>query len=198
MTTLAITGMISGWWETLNLAQQFFYGVGLLAGLFSLVLAVLSFIGLEHHDVLDVVDVDSIDHGGGGIFSIKPLTGFFLGFGWAGGIALDAGASLIVALLVAIAVGGALMAVVVAMFRFIYSMRSDGTMRVADTVGATGTVYVTVPACRDPGGQVIVNFSGRQETFAALTGSESPLATGTMIRVTEVVDARTLMVEPLR
>lgn len=198
MTTIAILGPISRWWEELTLAQQYFYGIGLLAGFFSLILAVLSFIGLEHHDVLDSLDVDGIDQGGGGIFSIKPLTGFFLGFGWAGGIASDAGAPLAIALVTAIATGGLLMAAVIVMFRLIYSMRSDGTMRIADAVGATGSVYVTVPARRDPGGQVIVNFDGRQETLAALTGNDSPLAAGTLIRVIEVIDARTLLVEPLR
>ena len=44
--------------------------------------------------------------------------------------------------------------------------------QVQKAVGAVGTVYITVPARKAAGGQVVVNFSGRQETFAALTGTD--------------------------
>ena len=82
------------WWIRLTPAQQLFYGIGIMAGLATLVMAGLALIGLDHHDVPDV----SVDHGGGtSLFSTKPLTGFFLGFGWGGGIAIDAGASVPVA-----------------------------------------------------------------------------------------------------
>lgn len=197
MTTLAFIDQIGGWWNELTLAKQLFYGIGLLAGLMSLLLAVLAIIGMEHHDAVDAVGSADVGHGGGGIFSIKPLTGFFLGFGWAGGIAMDSGWSLIAALGVAFLAGGVIMAIVVAMFRAIYAMKSDGTVQVQKAVGAVGTVYVTVPAHKAGGGQVVVNFSGRQETFAALSGAGQPIASGEKVRVVSLVDNRTVLVESL-
>jgi len=101
------------------------------------------------------------------------------------------------ALLAGLGAGGVLMAVVVMMFRAIVGMKSDGTVQVQKAVGAIGTVYVTVPARKGAGGQVVVTFSGRQETFAALSGAESPLASGEKVRVTSLVDNRTVMVEAL-
>ena len=89
------------------------------------------------------------------------------------------------------------MAVIVAMFRTIMGMKSDGTVRIADAVGAVGTVYVTVPPARVSGGQVTVNFQGRQETYAALQAGTTPLAGGDKVRVREIVDTRTVLVEPL-
>jgi membrane protein implicated in regulation of membrane protease activity len=157
---------------------------------------------MDHHDSVDAIgaaDASGAHDGdsGGGIFSIKPLTGFFLGFGWAGGFALDAGFSFVAAIACALGAGGAIMAVIVLMFRTILAMRSDGTVRIADTVGAVGTVYISLPPARAAGGQVVVNFKGRQETFAALCAAERPVPSGDKVKVVAVVDSRTLLVEPL-
>lgn len=195
MITMAFIEQVGGWWNELTFAKQLFYGIGLLASLAAVVLAVLTFIGMEHHDVTDAVG--GFDHGGGGIFSIKPLTGFFLGFGWAGGIALDQGLSLLAALATALGAGGGLMVVVIGMIRAIYSVRSDGTARISDAVGAVGTVYVTLPAAKAQGGQITVTYSGRQHTVAALSAAEQPVPSGEKVKVVDVVDSRTLLVEKL-
>ena len=193
---LAFIQVVLDWWDALSLVKSVFYGIGIAAGGVALILALLSFIGLEHHDAVDgATDFDG--SGGGGLFSIKPLTGFFLGLGWGGGLAMDAGLPGFVALLCGLAAGVALMASVIVMFRAILSMKSDGTVRIADTVGAVGTVYVTVPPTRAPGGQVTVTFNGRQETYAALQAGAVPLTGGAKVRVRELVDAHTVLVEPL-
>lgn len=192
---LALLQVALDWWDALSFTKSIFYGIGIVAGFVALILALLSFIGFEHHDAVDALDAS--DAGGGGIFSVKPLTGFFLGFGWTGGLAMDAGWSGFAALVSGSVAGAVIMAVIVMMFRMILAMRSDGTVRIADSVGAVGTVYVTLPAARASGGQVTVNFSGRQETYAALQAGEKPIASGEKIRVREVLDNHTLLVEPL-
>jgi membrane protein implicated in regulation of membrane protease activity len=197
MTTVAFIEQVGGWWNELTLAKQLFYGIGLLAGLMTVLLAVLAIFGMEHDEAVDAMTSADLDHDGGGIFSTKPLTGFFLGFGWVGGIALDAGWSLLAALGAASVAGAGLMAVVVLMFRAIYAMKSDGTVQVQKAVGAIGTVYVTVPAHKAAGGQVVVNFNGRQETFAALCGAAQPISSGDKVRVISLVDNRTVLVEAL-
>lgn len=191
---LAFMQVVLDWWDALSFTKSIFYGIGVVAGFVALVLALLSFIGFEHHDAFDAGDASDA---GGGIFSVKPLTGFFLGFGWTGGLAMDAGFSGFVALVSGSVAGAVIMAVIVLMFRMIMAMRSDGTVRIAESVGAVGTVYVTLPAARASGGQVTVNFSGRQETYAALQAGEKPIASGEKIRVREVLDNHTLLVEPL-
>lgn len=197
MTTLALIDQFNGWWNDLTLAKQLFYGIGMVAGLVSLFLAAMAFIGMEHHDA-DGLDVGGAgDHSGAGILSVKPLTGFFLGFGWAGGIAMDRGLSALAALAVALVAGSVMMAIVLMLFRAIYSMKSDGTAKVEQAVGGIGTVYVTVPPRRAAGGQVIVNFSGRQETLAALSSAESAIPSGEKVRVVSMIDRRTVLVEAL-
>jgi hypothetical protein len=186
------------WWDGLDLARQIFYGIGLLAGLLALILAVLAMVGFEGGDAVDAVD-DFGHDGGGGIFSVKPLTGFFLGFGWCGGIALDAGWTAGAATLAGVVAGGALMSILVVMIRVIMSLHTDGTMRIDEAVGLVGTVYLTLPAAGGPGGQITLNLNGRQETLSAISASaaEEAIASGAKVRVTRVIDARTVLVEPL-
>ena len=184
-------------WSGLPAAQQVFFGIGLLAGVVSLILGVMSAIGLEHHDVVDLPDAIGWDAGGGGIFSIKPLTGFLLGFGWAGGIALGSGLGILAAIAIAVGSGLSVMGLVVALLRLILGMRSDGTARISDTLHESGTVYVTVPPDRQAGGQVTVHFRGRQETYMALNRSNRPIPSGERVRVVEVLDSQTVLVEPL-
>jgi hypothetical protein len=56
---------------------------------------------------------------------------------------------------------------------------------------------VTVPPDRQAGGQVTVHFRGRQETYMALNRSNRPISSGERVRVVEVLDSQTVLVEPL-
>jgi hypothetical protein len=183
-------------WGGLTTAAQVYFSIGLLAGAVSLVLGVMSAVGLEHHDVVDLPDTLGWDAGGGGIFSVKPLTGFLLGFGWAGGIASSAGLGLVASVAVALGTGAAVMGLVVALLRLLLGMRSDGTVRIADAVDAPGTVYVGLPPSRQAGGQVTVHFRGRQETYQALNASDRAIPSGERVRVVAVLDGQTVLVEP--
>jgi membrane protein implicated in regulation of membrane protease activity len=184
------------WWSRLTTAQQFFYGIGIVAGVVTLIMGLLALIGLEHHDA--DTDIGGGDHfDGSSLLSIKPITGFFLGFGWAGGIALDAGLSLTMATLVAFVSGVVLMLTIAWLIRAIYSMRSDGTRQINNAIGAIGTVYVTLPASRAAGGQINVTVGGRLETLSALNAGLRPLASGEKVKVVGVVDTNTVIVEPL-
>ncbi len=197
MTTLALIDQVAGWWNELNLAKQLFYGIALTAGLVAVVLMILAVFGMEHDDAVDAISSGSVDHDAGGIFSVKPLTGFFLGFGWIGGFATEHGASIWLAVVLGCLAGGGMMAVIVFMFRAILAMRSDGTARIEDAVGAVGTVYVSLPATKGGGGQVTVTFRGRQETYSALQAGEKPIPSGEKVKVVSLIDSRTVLVEPL-
>ena len=182
------------WWANLTNAQQFFYGIGIVAGVVTLIMGVLALIGLEHHDT-DIGQVDHLD--GSSLLSVKPITGFFLGFGWGGGIALELGLSLVASTLIAFASGMILMITVAFLIRAIYSMRSDGTRQINNAVGAVGTVYITLPANRAGGGQINVTVGGRLETLAALNAAIRPVPSGEKVKVVGVVDTNTVIVEPL-
>jgi membrane protein implicated in regulation of membrane protease activity len=187
------------WWIRLSSAQQFFFGIGIAAGIVTLVMAILTIVGLGHHEMdFSAHDTPAGDHAdGSSLLSIKPVTGFFLGFGWGGGIALDYGLSLPVATLAAFANGSILMVALAWVIRAIYSLRSDGTRKINDAIGAIGTVYVTLPPNRAAGGQINVTVSGRLETLPALNASLRSVPSGDKVKVVGVIDASTVVVEPL-
>ena len=185
------------WWARLTTAQQFFYGVGIIAGILTLFMAVLALFGLGDHDA-DIGSAAAGDHmEGSSLFSTKPITGFFLGFGWSGGIALESGATLGKATAIAFASGTALMLALAWVIRTMYSLRNDGTRQINDAIGAIGTVYVTLPPGRAAGGQINVTVSGRLETLAALNAALRAVPSGEKVKVVGVVDTNTVLVEPL-
>jgi membrane protein implicated in regulation of membrane protease activity len=187
------------WWAGLSTAQQFFYGVGIVAGCVTLVLAGLTLLGLGDHDA-DFSGHEGLagDHlEGSSLLSIKPITGFFLGFGWGGGIALDYGLSVPTATLIALGNGIVLMLALAWLIRAIYSMRTDGTRKINDAIGAVGTVYVTLPPSRAAGGQINVTVSGRLETLSALNAALRAVPSGEKVKVVGVIDTNTVLVEPL-
>jgi hypothetical protein len=186
------------WWAHLTSAQQFFFGLGIAAGVLTLVLAALTLVGLDHHDA-DFSGHDFAgDHmGGSSLLSVKPITGFFLGFGWAGGIALEHGLSLTIATLIAAGSGIVLMLALASLIRAIYSLRTDGTRKINDAIGAIGTVYVTLPPSRASGGQINVTVSGRLETLPALNAALRAVPSGEKVKVVGIIDPNTVLVEPL-
>jgi hypothetical protein len=181
------------WWARLTAPQQFFYGIGIVAGCITLIMAAVALIGLGDHDIPDATD----HFDGSSLISTKPITGFFLGFGWAGGIALEMNATLPLAAAVAVGVGAALMLGLGWMIHLMYSLRSDGTRQINQAIGAIGTVYVTLPPSRASGGQINVTVSGRLETLPALNAALRSIPSGEKVKVVGVVDTNTVLVEPL-
>ena len=110
---------------------------------------------------------------------------------------MGSGLGILAAIAIAVGSGLSVMGLVVALLRLILGMRSDGTARISDTLHESGTVYVTVPPDRQAGGQVTVHFRGRQETYMALNRSNRSIPSGERVRVVEVLDSQTVLVEPL-
>jgi len=70
-------------------------------------------------------------------------------------------------------------------FKQIYKLRSDGTVRIGEAVGALGTVYLTIPGEDSGAGKVHITLGGRTMEYRATTDGPA-LKTGTPIVVTRV------------
>jgi hypothetical protein len=179
------------WWGTLGTSLRVFYGIALAASVLLVLQLVALLFGLDHDG--DVGDHDS----GLGILSVRSLTAFFTGFGWGGVVAIKQGFGLGVAIVVALATGGALMAAVVAMMRGFASLRHSGTLDYANAIGNVGSVYQAVPGAMAGPGQIEVMVQGRTAFVQAFTRSPERLAPRARVRVTEALDQQTVIVEPL-
>ena len=91
--------------------------------------------------------------------------------------------------------GAALIAMVAvsAMMRGIVRLQDEGTVRIENAVGQTGTVYLTVPGNKSGVGKVTLEIQNRSAEYLAVTFQDS-LPTGAKVVVVDVVGPETLEV----
>ena len=131
-----------------------------------------------------------------GVLSFRTLVAAFTFFGLLGLVARGAGATEPIQVLVGLAGGVGAMYGVYYMMRTIYSLKSEGTVRVGHTVGRHGTVYLRVPAHESGTGKVQLSVQKRTMEYLAMTpGDELP--TGTKVKVVRVITSNTVEVEPV-
>lgn len=199
--------MIATWWAGLTVAMKILWGVTLAASLVFIIQTVLTFIGadvdaagLDGADIdAPVGDVSDADLGGGGnLYTFRNLINFLLGFGWSVILLEDAIPSTGLRLVVAVAVGVALVALVMWLFRLLGKMQQSGNIDVyKSAVGCEGTCYLTIPAGRSGEGKVQISIGGAVREYNAQTEDAEPIATGTPIKVVDVINGITLLVSKL-
>lgn len=186
---------MQAWWGSLDTALKVFYATGLASGLVLVLQLLLMVFGVDGDGDADG-DFGG-EHGDTGVLSIRTVTAFFAGFGWTGVAMIEGGSSVAVATLAGLLVGGAFMGAVLGLMRLIYSMRAQGNLDYHNAVGVVGKVYTPIAAKMERGGQVEVLVQGRLCTVQAFTKADSSLATNSRVRVVDVIDETTLLVEPV-
>jgi hypothetical protein len=185
------------WWTELAIAHKVFYAIAIATSAVLVLQLILSFFGLDGDADADF-DAGDAGHGGGvGILSVRTVTAFFTGFGWGGVAALEAGIALIPSVLLAVAAGGVLMGAVFALMRGLYAMRYSGTLDYRNAIGVAGSVYLPVPAAMAGPGQIEVRVQGRLCVVQAFTRAPAKIPNRARVRVVDVLDQQTLLVEPL-
>ena len=143
-------------------------------------------------------DLGEVGEGGGtGIFSVRSIGSFFVGFGWTGAMLLEKGYSVGVATLGGAIMGSIILSAFLAMMRWMQSLKSDGTIDYKNAIGNIGTVYIPISPRRKGIGQIEVQVQGRLAVVVAVTDDEKKLDARTAVRVKDLIDTRTLLVERL-
>jgi hypothetical protein len=143
---------------------------------------------------------DHAHHGANWLFSIvtfRTLTAALTFFGLTGLAmrSLEVGqATPSIAVLVALAAGGAAMYGVHWLLTAISRLRSEGTVRIDHAVGHGGEVYLRIPANRSGVGKVTITQQNRTVEYQAMTPHEA-LPTGAKIVVIGIVGPDTVEVE---
>ena len=172
-----------------------FWGIAIVASVFQILVFAGSLIGSHDFDhAPDGGDGSSVE--GMKLLSIRAITAFLVGFGWAGALFLGSGSALSTALLAALVFGGMFMAIIFLMMRALVSLRADGTLDYSNATGRTGNVYVTIPAGRAGQGQVEIMIQGRLTTVSAVTDAPLPLPPRTSVTVDSVEGNNLLVVSP--
>jgi hypothetical protein len=173
----------------------------------------LSLIGIGHHDMDPGHDVgggdadghdgaDEHHHGGVhdhgtawyvGVLSFRALTAAVTFFGLGGIASSGEGRSSFISLAVAISTGLAALFLVAFIMRSLHKLKAEGTIRFDRAVGATGTVYLTIPAKKGGTGKVTLVMQNRTIECQAITDGEE-LATGRKVVVVGVIGPGTVEV----
>ena len=184
------------WWQNLEPeGMRTFVTIGMASSLVLFIQMIVILFG-GSFDLPDF-DLDTGSGGGAGMFSVRGIGAFFTGFGWTGASALDLGYSLPIALLSATLVGAVTLTLFVLLMRWLHSLRSDGTMDYSNALNQIGSVYVPIPPRREGLGQIEVLVQDRMTTVRALTDNDTRIGNRTAVKVVELVDERTLLVETL-
>jgi hypothetical protein len=166
--------------------------------------------GLGHADAEFDADTDPGDvldtggHGGGhghaadGFFkvlSFKTLVAFVTFFGLGGLACLEAGMKRGSTLAAALAMGIAALWLVAWLMSALGQLQSSGNLDLQNAVGATGTVYLRIPARRQGPGKVTVVLQGRSVQCKATT-ADAEIPTGSAVRIVGLASPDTLEVLP--
>ena len=200
--------MIAEWWTSLTVIMKVLWGITLAASLIFVIQTVMTFIGADAGgdfdleaggmDAADMADPSGVDAPSGmNLYTFRNLVNFILGFGWTTILLRQSISSTTVLLIVAVLVGLALVALVMYMFKWLWSMQQSGNIDVyKSAVGCQGKVYPTIPGERSGEGKVQITINSAVREYSALTDSDT-LRTGTPVKVVEVLSPSTLLVEEL-
>ena len=186
------------YWTHLTPTMKTFVGLGVISSTVLTIQMILAMFGGDM-DGLDT-DMDILDGGEGGasgILSIRTIGAFFTGFGWSGAAVLQAGHGTGAATFVGLIVGSIFMAMIFYLMAYLHSLRQEGTINYANAVGKVGAVYLPVPPHRKGIGQIEVLVQGRLKIVQAITDNDKKIGNRVAVRVTELVDEQTILVEPL-
>ena len=197
--------MIATWWADLSPVMKLLWSVTLTATLIFVIQTVMTFLGADADGTDFDMDVDtSMDgsdlsniEGGSNLYTFRNLVNFFLGFGWSAILLQPSVKSTALLILVSVLVGVALVVAVMYLFKWLSSMQQSGNINVyKSAVGCQGKCYLRIPAERGGEGKVQITIQGAVREYNALTEGDA-LPTGKPIKVVEVINPGTLLVEPL-
>lgn len=195
---------ISDWWYALSSAEQIFWGIAIISSvLFVFQFIITLFLGADFDSDVDM-DVDvSADVDGGGHFDLDPdftllslrgIIAFFTFFGWAGVVALSAGAGTFVAIAFAIVSGGSALVLVAYMLYWFAKLTKEGNINPREALKKQAEVYLTIPARRLGQGKVHLTLGNSLREIDAVTDAETPINTGSKVMITDILDDNVLVV----
>lgn len=131
------------------------------------------------------------------LITVRGIVAFFAVGGWSGITAIQLGASRLLAVFIALAMGVAALFIVALFFKWILRMRHNGTMKLSNAVGSIGEVYITIPANSTGSGKINVILQSQLSELTAVTTADRALKYGEKVRVTGTIGENTLIVEPI-
>jgi membrane protein implicated in regulation of membrane protease activity len=183
-------------WSQLTTLEWFYVVCAAAGGLLFLVRTVMMLSGFGHD-----ADGDLFSDSGHGdtdasfkFLSIQGVTAFFMMFGLVAlAVSRQTGGNAAASLPGGLAAGAATVWVLGKIFSGMKRLQSDGSIKMDNAVGLTGTVYLTIP--ENGTGKVQLALQGQLGVFDAAAADRHVIKTGETVKVTSVSGGQILMVE---
>ena len=180
--------------------MQVLWAITLSASLIFVIQTVMTLLGLGDHDAdfeEDTSDGSFDADPSMNLLTFRNLVNFCLGFGWTAVLMHEKIQSNALLIIVSVIVGILLVTVVMWIFKWLSGMQQTGNIDVhKSAVGCEGKVYLTIPGERKGEGKVQITINNAVREYDAVTDGET-IPTGKAIKVTEVINDYTLLVEEL-
>ena len=188
------------WYNNLDFVLQIYWGVAIFSGALFIVQTIMTFVGMDSGGDIDI-DTD-VDVGSGfhidspfDLFTVRNMINFLLGFGWAGVCFYSVIGSLFWLNLLAIIVGLVFVALFFLIVKQFLKLSVDNTFKIADAVGKTADVYLSIPAAKSGKGKIHVSVAGAIHELGAMTEGDR-IPTGAKATIGSLIDNQTVMVVP--
>ncbi|GAB4154574.1 MAG: hypothetical protein Tsb0033_02730 [Winogradskyella sp.] len=187
------------WFSNLEFLSKLYWSVAIVGSLVFIIVMIMAFLGGDADDIGDLdSDIDSDVGAGFQFISFKNLVGFFTIFGWSGIACIDADLSKPLTILISVISGLLMMVIMATLFYFVKKLSDSGTLDYKNALDAVGEVYLTIGSDRSRMGKVTINVQGTMRELDALTDSQTPLKSGTIIKVVDVTSNGILIVDRTR
>lgn len=186
-------------YKELPFMMQIFWGCAIVSSVFMLVQLVLSLIGMGDFEFdADAAAADGLDASGGvDLFTVKNITNFFVGFGWAGISLRDVIETDWILLAVSVGFGILFVVIFILLFRQLMKLENNSAVGVEETVGKNADVYLRIPAGRGGKGKVQLSIKGAVKEYNAVTDEAENIPSGTIVRIKEIIGKDCVLVERL-
>ena len=185
-------------WQELDVLQQTYWVFAIPSTLIFLILLVLTLIGGDVDSDVET-DIDDALADGDSIpfqfISLKNIVAFFAMLGWSGLGFIEAGLAVWMVILFSVLCGLLMMLVMATLFFLMSKLAETGTLKMANSIGCLGEVYLKIPERRKGMGKVQLTVQGALRTLEAITDDEESIATSSIIEVVDVIDNQILLVK---
>jgi len=169
---------------------QGFWFIAIPVSIIFVIQTVMTFVGANASDGLAADfdgDFDGVD-APFQLFSLRNLTNFLLGFGWAGVAFYPMIENKFLLTILAAVVGAGFVLIFFLIVKQLLKLSEDNTFKINDLKNKTGEVYLKIPAQNLGKGKVLISLKGTNHELYAITNSSTEILSGELIKVVDIKD----------
>ena len=193
---------MSEWFSSLSGFEFVLYLIAIISTLIFLIKSGLMLFGVGMDvdvdvDVSDSTDMVEADDSGPGLhfFTLHGILAFFCVGSWASIGTYSGSGSIFLALLVGTIAGAIMMVLCAYIVRALMNLEENGIVDLKKAIGVIGDVYLTVPKHDEGEGTVNIPINNKIESYSAICLDDTPIETGTKVRVVDLTDNNVLVVQ---